>query len=105
MKHKGKYTTPQLRDLAHEGRNVFPVFGRSVDMITLSYSPRTKFDPKPWVWGDHRDGFRYSAWELTVSPLTARPGDLIEQRHAADLDGTDAAFTHMYDKDRAGVAA
>lgn len=105
MKHKGQYTTPQLKQLALRGHDVIPVFGRPVEMVTLRHAPRTKFDPKPWVWGT--DGIRFSAWELTVEKHVATPDELIELRHYTDLDGSDAAFTHMFDRQivAAGVAA
>lgn len=82
MRHKGQYTTPQLRKLARQGYDVFPVFGRPVEMVTLRYLPRTKFDPKPWVWG--KDGLRYSAWELTTKKHVATSGELAELRHEVE---------------------
>jgi hypothetical protein len=97
MKHKGQYTTRQLKKLALQGHDVIPVFGRPVEMVTLRHAPRTKFDPKPWVWGT--DGLRYSAWELTVEKHVATPGELAEQRHQAeDHSPLDVAFSHLADK-------
>jgi hypothetical protein len=82
MKHKGQYTTPQLKKLALQGHDVIPVFGRPLDMVTLRHAPRTKFDPKPWVWG--KDGLRYSAWELTTEKHVATSGELAELRHEVE---------------------
>ncbi|QJD53981.1 hypothetical protein SEA_GALACTICA_33 [Streptomyces phage Galactica] len=84
MKHKGQYTTPQLKRLKAKGHDVFPVFGRPQGMTSLRHSPRSKFDPKPWVWGSHADGLRYSAWELTTEPHKATPGELADQRHEVE---------------------
>lgn len=78
-RHKAQHTTPQLRKLQAKGHDVFPVFGRPLDMVTLRYAPRTKFDPRPWVWGT--DGIRFSAYELTTEPHTATPGELADLRH------------------------
>lgn len=79
MKRKGQYTTPQLKKLALKGHDVIPVFGRPLEMVTLRHAPRTKYDPKPWVWG--KDGLRFSAWELTAEKHTATSGELAELRH------------------------
>ena len=57
-----------------------------MELVTLDYRPRTKFDPKPWVWGPG-DGLRYSAFELTVEPHRATPGELAELRH--EVEDTD----------------
>jgi hypothetical protein len=92
MRHKGQYTTPQLKRLALQGNDVIPVFGRPVEMVTLRHRPRTKFDPKPWVWGT--DGLRYSAWELTVEPHKATEGELAELRHEVE-DTTDFIRANM----------
>ncbi len=82
MRHKGQYTTPQLKKLALQGHDVIPVFGRPVEMVTLRHAPRTKFDPKPWVWG--KDGIRFSAWELTTEKHTATPAELLDLRHQVE---------------------
>lgn len=71
MAGKAQYTTAQLRRRQDLGEDVFPVFGRPLNMPPLKYSPRTKFDPKPWVWGSHQAGFRYSSAELTTEPRGA----------------------------------
>lgn len=89
MKHKRQYSNKQLRALKSKCHNVIPVFGRPVELETLDYRPRTKFDPKPWVWGPG-DGLRYSAFELTVEPQHApdvSDGAWIDQRH--ELEDTD----------------
>lgn len=80
MKHRGQYTTPQLKRLALQGNDVIPVFGRPLEMVTLRHAPRTKYDPKPWVWGNG-DGLRFSAWELTAEKHVATSGELAELRH------------------------
>lgn len=82
MKHKAQYTTPQLKRLALKGHDVIPVFGRPVEMVTLRHAPRTKFDPKPWVWG--KDGIRFSAWELTVEKHVATSAELTDFRHQVE---------------------
>jgi hypothetical protein len=84
MRHKAQYSTPQLRKLQLKGQDVFPVFGRPVDMVNLRHSPRTKFDPRPWVWGSHVEGLRYSAWELTTEPHKPTEGELAELRHEVE---------------------
>lgn len=84
MRHKGQHSTPQLRRLQLKGQDVFPVFGRMVGMVTLRHSPRSKFDPKPWVWGSHVDGLRYSAWELTTDAHKATKSELADLRHMVE---------------------
>lgn len=104
MKHRGQYTTPKLVKLQRQGHNVFPVFGRPVGMVNLRHSPRTKFDPKPWVWGSHEDGLRYSAWELTSEHQHApevTDGQWADQKHM--IEDTNA-FAHNM-AHAAGVAA
>lgn len=82
MKHVRQYSNKQLRALKLKGNDIFPVFGRPVELVTLDYRPRKKFDPKPWVWG--KDGLRFSAWELTAEPHHATPGELAELRHEVE---------------------
>ena len=86
MRHPKQYSNKQLRALKLKGNDVIPVFGRPMELVTLDYRPRTKFDPKPWVWGPG-DGLRYSAFELTVEPHRATPGELAELRH--EVEDTD----------------
>jgi hypothetical protein len=97
---KAEFTTPELRRRQRQGYDVFPVFGRPLNMPRLDYSPRTKFDPKPWVWGEHATGFRYSSAELTTEPHVATPAELIDQRHrfVEDHDALDIAFSHLADR-------
>jgi hypothetical protein len=101
MKHKAQHSTPQLRKLQLKGQDVFPVFGRPVGMVNLRHSPRTKFDPRPWVWGSHKDGLRYSAWELTTEKHKATEGELADLRH--EVEDTNE-FSHNM-AHAAGVAA
>lgn len=86
MKHKAQHTNKQLRALQRAGHDVFPVFGRPMELVSLNYRPRTKFDPKPWVWGT--DGIRFSAWELTTAAHEPTEGELAELRHEVE-DTTD----------------
>jgi hypothetical protein len=71
------------------------------------YSPRHKFDSQPWTDGT----YRYHGLELTATPQHApevTDDQWVEQRHYVDLDGSDAAFTRMFDrqvKGQRGVAA
>lgn len=105
-RHKTQHTTPQLRSLQAKGHDVFPVFGRPVGMTNLRHSPRTKFDPKPWVWGNHADGLRYSAYELTTEQHKATTAELVDLRHQLE-DTTEFVFNNMScaGKAQAGVAA
>lgn len=107
---KGEYSVKQLRELQHRCHNVVPVWGarldKNGDAIPLVYAPRNKFDSQPWTCGV----FRYSSNELTAvlqHSIDVSDGDWVEQRHVMDLDGSDAAFTHMFDNETksAGVAA
>ena len=100
MTRKGQHTTPKLVKLQRQGHDVFPVFGRPVGMVSLRHSPRSKFDPKPWVWGSHTDGLRFSAWELTTEQHKATSAELAELRHEVE-DTTE--FVHNMSS-AAGVA-
>lgn len=101
--------TQKLLALKARCHTIVPVFGgrhnADGNLIPLRHAPRNKFDPRPWT-----DGFfRWSSRELeAVAQHKPEVSDAqwIEQRHYADLDGTDAAFTHMFDRKRelAGVA-
>lgn len=100
MKHKAQYSTPKLRKLQLGGQDVFPVFGRPMDMVTLRHSPRSKFDPRPWVWGSHVNGLRFSAWELTTGKHVATWPELVDQRHVTE-DTTEFVHNMVH---AAGVA-
>jgi len=97
MKHTRQYSNKQLRALKLKGHDIHPVFGRPVELVTLDYRPRTKFDPKPWVWG--ADGIRFSAWELTATPHVPSRAELADQRHVLeDHSPLDVAFSHLADR-------
>lgn len=109
---KGTHNTKQLKELQVRCHDIVPVFGALRDSdgkeLPLSYRPRNKFDPQPWTVC----GYHYSSAELYARPQHA-PGVAdaawVEQRHVTDLDRSDAAFTHMFDREvetnTAGVAA
>jgi hypothetical protein len=107
---KGAHNTKRLRELQANCHDIVPVFGALRDSdgkpLPLDYRPRNKFDPKPW----ELNGYRYASWELEAVPqhqAEVTDAAWIEQRHSADLDGSDTAFTHMFDREinTAGVAA
>lgn len=87
MKHKAQFTTPQLVKQQLGGMDVFPVFGRYMNMQPAQHLPRSKFDPKPWVVGG-KGGFRYSAYELTAERHVTTDTDRMVQRHLVE-DTTD----------------
>ena len=82
-RHNAQYTTPQLRDLKAKCHDIVPVWGRYEGMPPAEYLPRSKHDPKPWAVNG-RDGFRYSAYELTATPQhkpEVTDAAWVEQRH------------------------
>lgn len=85
-RHKAQYTTPQLRKLKAKCHDIVPVWGRYEGMPPAEYLPRSKYDPKPWAVNG-RDGFRYSAYELTAQPQhqpEVTDAQWVEQRHMVE---------------------
>jgi hypothetical protein len=74
-------TTPELRSLAEKGRTVKSAWGD----FPVTYAPRSKNDPKPWVsHGGDDYGFRYNARECyaEAAPVLTPEGEPTLEEYA-----------------------